>query len=413
VSSSPTVLVLGAGIVGVSCALALQARGFAVTLADRRAPGEETSHGNAGVIARSSLVPFNHPRLWRALPTLLKNQSAGFCYAPAYLRRNWRWAAQFLLHARATTFDETTRALDALITLSMREHARLRDEAGVAHRFREDGWLYAYRSERTFDASQWQRDLWATFDVKVDTLDAHALPALEPALTHTFARAAWVRDAWCVDEPGAVVKAYAQLFTARGGTICVANVPTAQIRAQQWATSAGAFDHLVVALGPWSAAFLNTLNIKAPLAFERGYHQHFSWREGVAPLTRALYDVEGGYVAAPMAGGVRLSTGVELNALDAPAQHAQLARIAQSAREALPLADALLDESWRGARPTLPDSRPAIGASSAHSNLWLAFGHQHIGFSTGPGTGALLAALMTGTSPPIAAQPFAPGRFRL
>jgi D-amino-acid dehydrogenase len=83
-----------------------------------------------------------------------------------------------------------------------------------------------------------------------------------------------------------------------------------------------------------------------------------------------------------------------------------------SAREAFPLAQRLEAEPWRGARPTLPDSRPMIGEVPSRPGLWLAFGHQHIGFSTGPGTAAVLGALVCGERTPIDAAPFRPERFR-
>jgi D-amino-acid dehydrogenase len=123
------VIVLGAGIVGVCCALELLRRGATVTLVDKQEPGMETSMGNAGVLARSSLMPFNHPGLWRQLPRLLKNDTVQFRYRPRYLARNLGWAARFLMHARPAVFRETVEALDGLIRLSAPEHLKLLDAA--------------------------------------------------------------------------------------------------------------------------------------------------------------------------------------------------------------------------------------------------------------------------------------------
>ena len=66
---------------------------------------------------------------------------------------------------------------------------------------------------------------------------------------------------------------------------------------------------------------------------------------------------------------------------------------------------------WRGSRPTLPDSLPMIGPAPRHAGLWLAFGNQHIGFTTGPATGAAIAAMIGGAPPPYDVTPFAPGRY--
>ena len=415
------VAVLGAGIVGTCCALALQARGAAVTLIDRRAPGEETSHGNAGVIARSSLIPFNNPKLWRALPALLKNKSPGFRYDPRYLLKNAAWGTRFLSHARHAEFAYTTQSLDQLVTRSISEHERLRNEANVAQRYHKDGWLLCYRNDAGFEAARWQREVFEAFNVRYEALDAEGLEANEPHLKkNSFSRAVWMKDAMSVDDPGAVVKAFARLFVERGGTFVQTEIPAAQKEHFSKIISlknVGYFDHVVVALGPWSPDFLAPLGIHVPMAFERGSHQQFYFENG-AILNRPIYDVSGGYVLAPMAGGARLTTGVELAPRDAPRSHAQLALATRAAEAIIPLTVSPAHAPWSGARPTLPDSRPIIGASSRFAQLWFAFGHQHIGFSTGPGTGAMLAALIlnTGADSAVAqmeSAPFSARRFSL
>lgn len=410
------VLVLGAGMVGIGCALALRQRGMAVTVLDPLGPGAATSHGNAGVMARSSLMPFNHPRLWSQLPGLLRGRSPGFRYDPIWTLRQWRWGLSFLGHAREAAFHETTTALDALIRHSGELHRHWMAQAGVAHRRRDKGWLFLYRSGAGFEAGAFGRSTLARFGVATQVLDANALHNLEPHLKPVFPRALWVQDASSVDDPGAVVQAYAVWLQALGGTVHTAPATRLQRQDRGWTvhTAGGPplqADHVVVALGPWSRDFLQQqLGLRLPMGFERGQHRHFVVTEG-ATLNRPVYDTAGGYVLAPMAQGLRLSTGVELNAQHAPAHQAQLDTAERSAREALALGDRTPQADWLGSRPTLPDSRPMIGGCPGHAGLWLALGHQHIGFSTGPGTGELLAQLMLGEAPAVDPHPFRPGRF--
>lgn len=413
-----TVAVLGAGMVGVSCALELQRRGFEVTLFDRSEPGRETSYGNAGVIARSSLMPFNHPGLWSALPKLLRNTSASFRYDALFLARNLRWAAGFLSSTRASVFRETTAALDALIRLSMTEHRRLLAEAYAAHRLRTNGWLFLYRSEKAFAGSRLARETFEQFGVATQIVSAKELSDLEPHLKPLFPRALWIQDSASVDSPGRVVEAYARLFASRGGRLRQAPVGGLgrsnaadgwQVREQSGAMHETS--KVVLALGPWTREFARkALGITVPMAFERGYHMHYS-ATGNASLGRPVYDTGGAYVLSPMAQGLRLSTGVQLTRRDAPKNLVQLELAERSAREAFPLAHRLEPEAWIGSRPTLPDSRPIIGEMPRHPGLWLAFGHQHIGFSTGPGTARLLASLMLDEPCEIDPRPFAPERF--
>ena len=413
-----TVAVLGAGIVGVSCALELQRRGFDVTIFDRTGPGRETSYGNAGVIARSSLMPFNHPGLWSTLPKLLKNRSASFRYDPLFLAKNLTWALKFLSNARASAFHETTAALDALIRLSTREHQRLLTEAGAVHRLRTTGWLFLYRSEAGFLGSRLSRDTFEKFDIATQVLDARELAELEPHLKPLFPRALWIRDTWSVDSPGQVVEAYARLFTARGGRIRQASIGALRRSntsdAWQVTEDAGTVyevSRVVLALGPWTREFAKkSLGLSVPMAFERGYHMHYRAASG-ASLGRPVYDTGGGYVLSPMEQGLRLSTGVQLADRAAPPDLAQLDLAEQAAREAFPLEARLEKEAWLGSRPTLPDSRPIIGECPGRAGLWLAFGHQHIGFNTGPGTAALLGSMMAGETCAFDPAPFRPSRF--
>lgn len=410
------VLVLGAGIVGVSCALALQRRGLATTLVDPRGPGAATSFGNAGVLARSSLLPFNHPGLWRQLPALLRGQNPGFRYSPRWLLRNAGWALRFVAHARQGPFEATTTALDALIRHSGTVHRQWMAEAGLAPLRRDAGWLFLYRSAAAFEAAAAGRALLQRFGVAIEPLDAAALQALEPALAPVFPRALWVRDASAVASPGALVQGYARWCVDLGGRLHATAATRLAPQGPGWQVDMADGQrlqaaHVVLALGPWSRGFLREqLGLALPMGFERGQHRHFHPGPGPA-LQRPVHDSAGGYVLAPMAQGLRLSTGVELNALEAPPLLAQLDAAEAAARSAIPLGARTPDPDWLGARPTLPDSRPMIGPCPGRPGLWLALGHQHIGLSTGPGTGELLAALMLGAPPPLDPQPFSPARF--
>ena len=410
------VVVLGAGMVGIACALSLRQRGLTVTALDPLGPGAATSHGNAGVLARSSLMPFNHPGLWAQLPALLRGKNPGFRYHLPWLLGQWRWGLSFLSHARASAFQETTTALDALICHSTDVHRRWMAEAGIAHRRRDDGWLFLYRSQSAFEAGAFGRETLARFGVTTAALSSHDLRDLEPHLKPVFQRALWVRDASSVDSPAAVVQAYARLLVERGGRLQVTEATRLRRDDTGWRVDTGVgdsqhADHVVVALGPWSRDFLmDQFGLKLPMGFERGQHRHFQPAEG-AVLNRPVYDTGGGYVLAPMAQGLRLTTSVELNAQHAPANTVQLQAAEKAAREAMPLGERTSDPDWLGSRPTLPDCRPMIGECPGQDALWLALGHQHIGFSTGPGTGELLAQLMLREPPAIDPHPFRPQRF--
>lgn len=406
-------------MVGTCCALALQQRGWQVTVVESAADAVQTSGGNAGVVSRSSLIPINTPMLRRQLPGLLwRSRRAGNAalrlHGPSLLRQPG-WALRFLAGMRESALRQTTRALDALIVASQVQHRRWMQEAGVAERRRDDGWWFAYRSAEALAAGEWARALYREFGVAHEVFDGAAWHAQEPAAGEVLTHAVWLRDAFSVNDPQAVLQAYRALFRKRGGRWVDGRVQGIERRGTHWLTrlrggTQWAAEHAVVALGPWSRDFLrDQLGLRVPMAFERGHHRHFTG--GAVALRRPVYDASAGYVLSPMGEGhgLRLTTGVHLAEMDVPVQWDILDRAEAAAREAFGLGDAVAGSDWWGSRPTLPDSRPVIGACPGRAGLWLAFGHQHIGFSTGAGTALWLADRMQGI-PPVAADAFDPAR---
>jgi D-amino-acid dehydrogenase len=167
--------------------------------------------------------------------------------------------------------------------------------------------------------------------------------------------------------------------------------------------------HLVVALGPWSSDLLAQLGYRVPLASERGYHREYT-PNPARQLLRPIHDAEHAFLMSPMQNGIRVTSGVELTMRDAPSNFSQIDAVEGLARGVVEFGNAVGD-TWRGARPTLPDSLPMIGPAPKHSRLWLAFGNQHIGFTTGPATGEAIAAMIAGTTPPFDVAAFAPSRY--
>ena len=121
----------------------------------------------------------------------------------------------------------------------------------------------------------------------------------------------------------------------------------------------------MVALGPWSGDLLKPLGLDPKLDVERGYHRHLKARAG-ARLSRPVYDADAAYYMAPMEQGYRVTSGVDLSDRDAPDDHRQIDGVTKAAHEAFPF-DGVTGETWRGARPTLPDSLPMIGEAPAQS----------------------------------------------
>jgi D-amino-acid dehydrogenase len=406
------VVVLGAGIVGVSTAYAARQRGMSVVLVDRRQPGSETSYGNAGIISSGSILPLNTPSLWNELPKYLTNRHPALRWDVAWSIRNAGWLIRFLANATPGNTKPRAIALRGLIAASLKLHREWIVKADAGQRIRETGWLKAWRSDAIATARA-QQAVLADYGIRSELLDRQAISALEPNILPVYKVGLLHTETASVDSPGLVVKAYARMLAGSGGEIHRAEIKSIEPDGDGWRAvlSDGAVRarHVVVALGPWSADLLRPLGYRVPLATERGYHQEFKPHPARA-LRRPIHDSEAGFLMTPMESGIRVTSGVELTSRDAPSSFAQLDAVVPLARGVVGFGEAV-GEPWRGARPTLPDSLPMIGPAPRHPGLWLAFGNQHIGFTTGPATGAAIAAMISGAQPPFDAKPFAPSRY--
>jgi D-amino-acid dehydrogenase len=408
------VLVLGAGMVGVSAALHLTKRGLSVTLVDRRGAGEETSYGNAGLIEASRMMPIGFPQ---GLRDLIRY---GFGFTP---HANFHWAAlpglaPFLLRywaaSRADRLDASARVLRPMLTAAPAEHAELAAEAGAARLIRNAGLLKVFRSEAGADESDVDRAFADEFGVPYQILDRDGVAAREPHLQPVYKSGLFWPETGNCSDPGALVKAYAALFEKLGGVFVKADARSLHKFAGGWRveTDSGPLDakEVVIAAGPWSMDIAEKFGVRVPFAVKRGYHMHFK-AKGNATLSGGVLDVEGGYAMLPMDRGIRITTGVEFARRDAPPTPAQLGKALPKARELFPLGEPIEDKPWMGARPATPDSLPVVGPVSGQPGLWLAFGHSHLGFTLGPPTGRLLAEMMTGAKPTYDPAPLRIDRF--
>jgi D-amino-acid dehydrogenase len=406
------VAVLGAGIVGVSAGIAARQRGLSAVVIDRREPGSETSYGNAGILSSGSILPLNQPSLWKALPRYLGNSSAALRYDPLWVMKNLDWVVRFLGNAVESRTKPRATALQGLINASLKLHREWIVKANAGHRIRETGWLKAWRSD-AIDAAKRDQAFLAEFGIDSQLLDRQAISALEPNILPVYKVGLLHTQTASVDSPGNVVKAYAQMLRDQGGEVRQADIKSIERTGESWrvvfADGAMTARHVVVALGPWSADILRPLGYRVPLATERGYHQEFT-PNPARRLQRPIHDAEGSFLMSPMENGIRVTSGVELTDRDAPSSLAQLDSVVPLARGVVEFGAAVGDP-WRGARPTLPDSLPMIGRAPRHQGLWLAFGNQHIGFTTGPATGSAIAAMIAGDQPSFDTSAFAPGRY--
>jgi D-amino-acid dehydrogenase len=405
-----SVIVLGAGMVGIGAAVHLLKRGFSVALVDRRGPGEETSHGNAGLVQSEAVEPYPMPR---DLPTLTRvalgltndvhyRLAALPGHLESFLRYWWTSAPQ--------RYEAVVRAWAPLIGHAVAEHEALIAEAGAGALVRRDGYLSLHRTQRAFDLGAAEaRRLAERHGVPSRVLGPREVRALELSLTGPVTGAVHWTDPIAVSDPGALARAYVDFFVRSGGRFVSGDAESLTSTGRGWSvtTADGPVEAeiVVVALGPWSPAFLTRFGYRFSMVRKRGYHQHYA---GGAGLGRPVFDSAWGYVLAPMARGLRITTGAEFTFPDAPATPVQLERAERAARGLLDLGSAVDPEPWFGTRPFMAEMLPMIGPAPNHPGLWFDFGHGHQGFTLGPASGRLIAELIDGAEPIVDAAAFRP-----
>jgi D-amino-acid dehydrogenase len=409
------VIVLGAGMVGVSAALHLQKRGRSVVLVDRRGVAEETSYGNAGLIQVEGVVPYPFPRDLKKIAKYALNQLPEANLHWSALPAIAPWLYRYFRESTPEGMAKTAAGARPIVERSIIEHEALMKEAGIEGMMRRTGYLRLYRNAQALEAATKKEEAdKQTYGVNYRVVDNKAVQEMEPHLTEQFAGALWMPDPVSVQDPGAVGRAYGDLLVKRGGRIVRGEARTLERVQTGWQvlTADGPLiaKEAVIALGPWSDDMVRKFGFRIPLGVKRGYHMHYK-TQGNAVLNRPVLDTDNGYVLAPMAKGIRLTTGAEFARRDAPPTPVQLAKVEPAARRMLPLADRVDEVPWLGRRPCLPDMLPAIGQVPGQSGLWADFGHHHLGFTLGPVTGRLLAEMMTGETPFTDVRPYRPDRF--
>ena len=410
---SQHVVVIGAGIVGVSAAIWLRRAGAEVTLVDRAEPGRGTSHGNGGVLAAAGVAPVTGPGLLRKSPGMLRDPEFPLFLRWPYLPRLLPWLRRYMAHANDRDTRRISAGLVPIVSDSVAQHKALCADLGLEDWVRDSDYCFAYTNRAAFEAEAYTWALRREAGFEPEIIEGGAVREFDPAYGPQITCIARLADHGFIADPGSYVRALAKAFEKMGGTIRQAEVQDVAITDEEVTsvlTDQGPLpcDDVLLATGVWSKALMRKLGINVPLESERGYHIVFKDAEG-GP-SRPTMMAAGKFVATPMAEGLRCAGIVEFGGLEAGASKAPLALLRRQAKAAFPHLTATEEIEWLGHRPAPSDSLPLIGQIGT-SRVYTAFGHHHIGLTGGPKTGRLIAGLITGQTPNTDLTPYHPQRF--
>ncbi len=411
----PDVIVVGAGIIGLSTAFLLQRNKLRVLLLDRKGPAAEASRGNAGAFAFSEVIPLATPGTLRKAPKWLVDPHGPLSIPPRYALRLAPWMLRFWRAARPAQVEHGIRAQSTLMDHSKHALLPFLKQTATGSMLRRDGNLELYESAAEFEATRpyWEarRQLGIPFE---HIRGAYALSEIQPGLDKRFVSGTFTPEWYSISDPHEYALTIADIFRNRGGQIEIADAMSlSATRRNVTVRCAGdrsfAADRVVVSAGAWSHDLARTVGDRIPLETERGYN---------TTLPSAAFDLRTqltfgghGFVVTNIGSGIRVGGAVELGGLNAPPNFARAGALLAKARLFLPDLDTEGGTPWMGFRPSLPDSLPVIGRSPTSERVIYAFGHGHLGLTQSAGTAELVAELVSGEPPSIDLEPFRADRF--
>ena len=421
------IIVLGAGIIGISTAWHLRERGHQVTVVDRQAgPALETSFANGAQISVSYCEPWaNRQAPWKALKWMF-DKEAPLLFRPQLDPAQWRWCLQFLAQCNDKAF---ARNVQQIVALGAYSHTALKDvvgKTGIEFERLERGIAHFYSSQKAFDEAAEGVELMRQYGVQRRLVSREELLKIEPAFTPysdqiaggTFTESDESGDALVFTEKLAKLCANAgvdflyqhdilSLQPARSG-----KPASVQIRA----TGSGAVrtlsaDSVVVACGSYTPLLLAPLGVKAPIYPGKGYSATLPiLQPDKAPVVSTIDDSR--KVAMSRLGKhLRVAGTIELGGfdmrLDTPTARARCEMLVKRVEELMPgVCDTRLPEEggnpqfWCGLRPATPTNIPCIGETAA-GGIWINAGHGTLGWTHGAGSGKAMAALISGEQPAL------------
>ncbi|HAW17247.1 MAG: FAD-dependent oxidoreductase [Oceanospirillaceae bacterium] len=408
------IIVIGAGIVGISIAKALQQTGRTVTLIDRKGVALEASKSNAGAFAFADIVPLATPRIMRQAPKWLLDPLGPLSIPPAYALTILPWMMRFWRASWPDRYEASLQTQAQLMTFSQEALERQVTLVNGERFMQREGQLQLYEGLKQFNASQ---PVWKTrSEHGIDFQLLHcaaSIAEIQPGLDTRFTHAGYTPKWLNTCDPEQWAHHIAEHFMASGGALKLANIEAifehpdyvslatqdGELRAKQ----------VVVASGAWSHKLTKTLGDHIPLETERGYNTTLP--AGAFDLKTHLTFGAHGFVVTKIAGGIRVGGAVELGGLNLAPNYARAQMLLDKAAQFLPTLNTQNGEQWMGFRPSMPDSLPVIGSASKAPNVFYAFGHGHLGLTQAAGTAELVTALANGTETAISIDAFSPNRF--
>lgn len=412
-SSKADVIIVGGGLVGLSCAHYLKEQGADVLLLDRGRYAESASAGNAGMIVPSHIIPLSAPGVIAKGLKWLMNPESPLYIKPSADPKFMKWLWLFQKHCTVAHVERSVPILRDLSLASKDLLTQLCALPGFENvGLEQDGLLMLHATEKSAKDNAELADIAEEAGLDIDRLDRDATMALEPALKTKVTGSVYFRQDASLDPERLMRALEAQVRNAgvRFLDAAVTGLKRSGNRVVAVKTAEGTFeaDHVVMAAGSWTPSLVKGLGLSLPVQPAKGYSVTVPVDEPSIRIPCVLTDEK--VTITPMPGSIRFAGTLALQGYDMSIDERRVRPIRRLAEVYCPPADVAAQETWAGFRPVSPDGLPYIGALSKTPNVYVATGHGMMGVTLAPITGRLIADRIGGYTPSLDDAPFSAER---
>ena len=408
------IIVIGAGIVGVSTAIWLQRSGFKVTIIDQKGPATGASHGNAGILAASSIIPVPNPSLIKKLPFYLLSKDSPVFFKMSYLPQMFPFLMSYLSKSNLREVNKYAERMTPLIFDTVCQHKSLAKGTGAEKFISYQDYCFGYETEKNFlnDKKVWK--LRQKHGLPFEVVNGNEFSNFDPFYKDLFDVIVKCKNHGKINDPGLYVKTLCDHFLSQGGELIISkvndisskNLNDVIVKIESDSLIA---NKIVVATGAWSKKILKKFKIKMPLESERGYHVEYVEPNFYPKVPMMLTSKK--FVITPMDGRIRVAGLVEFAGLKTLKRKPPLNLLKNKIKDLFPNLECKEKIEWLGHRPALVDSLPMLGYLDKNKQILVAFGHQHLGLTAGAKTGRIVSDLIIGNDIKLKISNYRPNRF--
>jgi len=408
------ITIIGAGVVGVCCALWLQREGCNVTVIDRGEPGSGTSFGNTAMITPGQVVPYAMPGLLKDVPHWLFSKRNPLKIKTSYLPIIAPWLWTLIKAGRVENAISVSRAMRSLHQQAFELYGDLTRGTLAENFFEKCGHIHLSLEGTKRRSPQLTRLMQEAAGVEVEHLSYDEIRSMEPELAPIFKSGLLMPGNGRCRNPYRLVQILAGEATRLGARFVKADVARIKLRGGQCESisldgSDVPVHRLVVAAGIGSKPLTDQLGMRIPLEAERGYHVTIK-NPGVRP-GRQIIVKDWGIGAGPIDDDLRIAGTVEFSGIKAKPDWRRADRLLMRAKELFPSVNIADSTRWKGDRPSISDGLAVLGRPQRFENIYFAFGNGQHGMSAAPMMGKVLSEVVMGRKTSIDVSPFNPDRF--